>query len=148
MKSIIKTKKLCSYMKKRSKVEGVTWSLPKEKLDILFDTGIRMFFGVVVDNNGNLLYDTQEPYFGFFITHNLNDLFKVQNMSMNYLNERKRYYRSKYPKIEEELVINLHNKDEHIEFLKEKIKYLETELQLLKIKIKEDDKQCKKQFRN
>ena len=62
-----------------------------------------------------------------------------QNMSMNYLNERKRYYRSKYPKIEEELVINLHNKDEHIEFLKEKIKDLETELQLLKTKIKEDE---------
>jgi hypothetical protein len=51
---------------------------------------------------------------------------------MNYLNERKRYYRSKYPKMEEELVINLHNKDEHIEFLKEKIKDLETEIQLLK----------------
>ena len=59
---------------------------------------------------------------------------------MNYLNERKRYYRSKYPKIEEELVINLHNKDEHIEFLMEKIENLETELQLLKTKIKEDDK--------
>jgi hypothetical protein len=58
---------------------------------------------------------------------------------MNYLNERKRYYRSKYPKIEEELIINLDNKDEHIEFLKEKNKNLETELQLLKIKIKEDE---------
>ena len=57
-------------------------------------------------------------------------------MSMNYLNERKRYYRSKYPKIEEELVINLHNKDEHIKFLREKIKDLETELQLLKTKNK------------
>ena len=65
-------------------------------------------------------------------------------MSMNYLNERKRYYRSKYLKIEEELVINLHNKDEHIEFLKEKIKDLETELQLLKTKIKEDEFQEKK----
>ena len=61
-------------------------------------------------------------------------------MSMNYLNEKKRYYRSKYPKIEEELIINLHNKDEHIEFLKEKIKDLETELQLLKTKIKEDER--------
>jgi hypothetical protein len=61
-------------------------------------------------------------------------------MSMNYLNERKRYYRSKYPKIEEQLVINLHNKDEHIEFLKEKINDLVTELQLLKTKIKEDEK--------
>jgi len=63
---------------------------------------------------------------------------------MNYLNERKRYYRSKYPKMEEELVINLHNKDEHIEFLKEKIEDLETELQLLKTKIKEDEFQEKK----
>ena len=61
-------------------------------------------------------------------------------MSMNYLNERKRYYRSKYPKIDENLVINLHNKDEHIEFLKEKIKDLETELQLLKTKTKQNDK--------
>jgi len=61
-------------------------------------------------------------------------------MSMNYLNERKRYYRSKYPKLEEQLVINLHNKDEHIEFLKEKINDLVTELQLLKTKIKEDEK--------
>ena len=61
-------------------------------------------------------------------------------MSMNYLNERKRYYRSKYPKIEEELIINIHNKDEHIDFLKEKIKDLETELQLLKTKNKQDEK--------
>ena len=63
---------------------------------------------------------------------------------MNYLNERKRYYRSKYPKIDENLVINLLNKDEHIEFLKEKNKDLETELQLLKTKIKEDEFQEKK----
>jgi hypothetical protein len=65
-------------------------------------------------------------------------VFKI--MDMNYLNERKRYYRSKYPKMEEELVINLQKKDEHIEFLKEKIKNLETELQLLKTKIKENGK--------
>lgn len=65
-------------------------------------------------------------------------------MSMNFLNERKRYYRSKYPKIEEEIVINLHNKDEHIEFLKEKIKELKTELQLLKNKINSYETKCKK----
>ena len=69
-------------------------------------------------------------------------------MSMNYLNERKRYYRSKYPKIEEELIINLQNKDEHIQFLNEKIKDLETELQLLKNKINSYETKCKKQFRN
>ena len=56
---------------------------------------------------------------------------------MNYLNEGKRYFRNRVPNIDENLVINLLNKDEHIEFLKEKIKDLETELQLLKTKIKE-----------
>ena len=56
---------------------------------------------------------------------------------MNYLNEGKRYFRNRVPNLDENLVINLHNKDEHIELLKEKIKDLETELQLLKIKIKE-----------
>ena len=59
---------------------------------------------------------------------------------MNYLNEGKRYFINRVPIIEEELIINLHNKDEHIEFLKEKIKDLETELQLLKIKTKQNDK--------
>ena len=63
---------------------------------------------------------------------------------MNYLNEGKRYFRNRVPNIDENLVINLHNKDEHIEFLKEKIKDLETELQLLKTKIKEDEFQEKK----
>ena len=58
-------------------------------------------------------------------------------MSMNYLNEGKRYFKNRVPNIDEKLVINLHNKDEHIEFLKEKIKDLETELQLLITKIKE-----------
>ena len=61
-------------------------------------------------------------------------------MSMNYLNEGKRYFRNRVPSIEEELIINLHNKDEHIEFLNEKIKDLETVLQLLKTKNKQDGK--------
>ena len=55
---------------------------------------------------------------------------------MNYLSEGKRYFINRVPSIEEELITNLHNKDEHIEFLKEKIKDLETELQLLKTKQK------------
>ena len=59
---------------------------------------------------------------------------------MNYLNEGKRYFRNRVPNIDENLVINLLNKDEHIEFLKEKIKDLETELQLLKNKTKQNDK--------
>ena len=59
---------------------------------------------------------------------------------MNYLNEGKRYFINRVPSIEEELIINLHNKDEHIEFLKEMIKDLVTELQLLKTKIKQNDK--------
>ena len=61
-------------------------------------------------------------------------------MSMNYLNEQKRYYRNRVPNIDENLVINLHNKDEHIVFLKEKIKDLETKIELLTSKNKEDER--------
>ena len=62
------------------------------------------------------------------------------SMSMNYLNEQKRYYRNRVPNIDENLVINLHNKDEHIVFLKEKIKDLETKIELLTSKNKEDER--------
>lgn len=61
-------------------------------------------------------------------------------MSMNYLNEGKRYYRRRTPIIDESQLMEKESLLEYNEFLKEKIKNLETELQLLKTKIKEDDK--------
>jgi hypothetical protein len=55
-------------------------------------------------------------------------------MSMNYLNEGKRYYRRRTPIIDESHLMEKESLLEYNEFLKEKIKDLETELQLLKTK--------------
>jgi hypothetical protein len=59
-------------------------------------------------------------------------------MSMNYLNEGKRYFKRRITNMDESLLMEKESLEEYNEFLKEKIKNLETELQLLKIKIKED----------
>ncbi len=60
-------------------------------------------------------------------------------MSMNYLNEGKRYYRRRTPIIEESQLMEKESLSEYNEFLKEKIKDLETELQLLKTKNLENE---------
>jgi hypothetical protein len=60
-------------------------------------------------------------------------------MSMNYLNEGKIYYRRRTPIIDESQLMEKESLLEYNEFLKEKIKELETELQLLKTKIKQDE---------
>ncbi len=57
-------------------------------------------------------------------------------MSMNYLNEGKRYYRRRTPIIDESQLMEKESLLEYNEFLKENIKNLETELQLLKKKLK------------
>ena len=62
----MKTEKLVRYIKLRSKVEGVEWGLDTEYLENHFIFGIRHFFGVHLDNKGNLLFDDQEPFKGFF----------------------------------------------------------------------------------
>jgi len=59
---------------------------------------------------------------------------------MNYLNEGKSYYRRRTHIIDESQLMEKESLLEYNEFLKEKIKDLETELQLLKTKIKEDEK--------
>jgi hypothetical protein len=61
-----KTKKLCSYMKIRSQIEGVEWRLNELYLDEWFNDGCRQFFGVWMNEDGNLIEDEQEPYKGFF----------------------------------------------------------------------------------
>jgi len=69
-----KTKKLCSYMKIRSEIEGVEWKLNEFYLDEWFNDGCRQFFGVRLNDDGNLIDDDQEPFEDFFIitTRNLN----------------------------------------------------------------------------
>ena len=61
-------------------------------------------------------------------------------MSLNYLNEGKRYYRCRYPKIDEDLILENQSLEEYNEFLKNKVKELETEIELLKNKIKSYEK--------
>ena len=58
---------------------------------------------------------------------------------MNYLNEGKRYYRRRTPIIDESHLMEKETLLEYNEFLKEKIKDLETEIHLLKTKIKQDE---------
>ena len=64
--SKMKTEELERYMKLRSKVEGMKWKLDIEYLENHFTFGIRYFFGVHMDDDGNLLFDEQEPFDGFF----------------------------------------------------------------------------------
>lgn len=70
-KNSCKTNKLNSYMKRRSKIEGVEWGLSVQHLNVMFELGIRTFFGVTIDNQGNLINDSQEPYPGFFLTNKI-----------------------------------------------------------------------------
>jgi len=53
-------------------------------------------------------------------------------MSMNYLNEGKRYYRRRTPIIDESQLMEKESLLEYNEFLKNRVKELETEIELLK----------------
>ncbi len=53
-------------MKLRSVIERRRWSLGTDYLEPYFIKGVRKFFGVRLDNNGNLLFDDQEPIAGLF----------------------------------------------------------------------------------
>jgi len=53
-------------------------------------------------------------------------------MSMNYLNEGKRYYRCRYPNIDEDLVNENQSLKEHNEFLIKEVKELKEQIELLK----------------
>jgi len=69
----VRTKKLSKYMKKRSEVENVEWGLSVMYLEQLFVMGMRDFFGVTLDNKGNLLSDEQEPYENYFNEYKTNN---------------------------------------------------------------------------
>jgi hypothetical protein len=55
--------KLVQYMKERAKFENLKWELTEKDLSGYFYHGIRNFFGVVVDDDGNLIEDNEQPSF-------------------------------------------------------------------------------------
>jgi hypothetical protein len=60
----MKTAKLIEYMKKRAEHEGVKWTLEDSFVENFFvQKGTRIFFGVVLDDLGNILEDRQQPTF-------------------------------------------------------------------------------------
>lgn len=60
----MKTSNLIDYMKKRAVFEGVGWQLPDDYLESFFiQKGTRIFFGVVLDDLGNILEDRKQPEF-------------------------------------------------------------------------------------
>ena len=51
-------------MKKRAEFENVGWELSDDFIEYLFvQKGTRVFFGVVLDDLGNMLRDDQQPAF-------------------------------------------------------------------------------------
>lgn len=60
----MKTRNLIDYMRKRAEFENVGWELPDVYIENLFiQKGTRIFFGVVLDDLGNILRDDQQPEF-------------------------------------------------------------------------------------
>lgn len=55
--------KLSQYMSVRARFENVKWELTGQDLEPYFENGVRNFFGVSVDDQGNLLSDDQQPSF-------------------------------------------------------------------------------------
>lgn len=60
----MKIANLVNYMKERAIFEGVSWQVPDDYLENLFvQKGTRIFFGVVLDDLGNILEDRNQPEF-------------------------------------------------------------------------------------
>ena len=65
--TIYKTELLCDYMEIRSEVNGEDFDKGYilKNSEGLFNVGCRNFFGVLLDDDGNVLSDEQQPYEGF-----------------------------------------------------------------------------------
>lgn len=58
------TSKLVRYMKDRAFFENVAWNLEDSWIENMFvQKGTRIFFGVVLDDLGNILRDEKQPIF-------------------------------------------------------------------------------------
>jgi len=58
--------RLVFYLQLRAQVENIPFDLTPEYLEELFQLGTRNFFGVAVDEQKQMLFDSQEPSPGFF----------------------------------------------------------------------------------
>ena len=57
---------MSAYLKARAKAEGVAYGLSPAIFQVCFqEEDIRAFFGCQTDEQGNIIYDTQEPTPGF-----------------------------------------------------------------------------------
>jgi hypothetical protein len=59
---------------------------------------------------------------------------------MNYLNEGKKYYRCRYPNIDEDLIMERDGLLEHNDFLIKEVKQLKEQIESLKRKLNEKKK--------
>ena len=67
----MKTFELSIYLEHRANIEGV--KIDRDYIlsssEIYFNKGVRSFFGVQLDEDGNILSDTQQPFKGFIDTY-------------------------------------------------------------------------------
>lgn len=59
----MKTRQIYNYIQSRAHWEEVKFALDKTFFESAFDVGCRTFFGVTLDEDGNLLEDVQFPEF-------------------------------------------------------------------------------------
>lgn len=53
--------RLAAYMRYRAHTEGVAFELSDEFLQLNYDAGIRVFFGVLLNEAGDIIEDAQNP---------------------------------------------------------------------------------------
>jgi hypothetical protein len=70
----MKTARLVEYMKARARYEKTYWRMTDEFMEECFDLGIRLFFGVELDEDGDLVNDYQQPeFFDHYLDMNYQD---------------------------------------------------------------------------
>jgi len=63
MNSACKVKSLYNYLMARAAYENVGWEIPMTFFSHGFDLGVRCYFGVLIDDEGTMLADDQQPAF-------------------------------------------------------------------------------------
>lgn len=74
MTTASKVRSLYDYLMARAAYEKLDLALSKEFFTCCFDFGIRGFFGVLIDGDGTLLNDVQQPeFFATYTSTNVTD---------------------------------------------------------------------------